>query len=90
MKIRTKTQTGRGSASDERTTPEGATHPLRLIDDALARYATPRLVSSSEVIDVLLDLRSAVVLDASFAELSEDLDRAWRGPLGMLPLHEPS
>ena len=68
---------------------EVQTHPLRMIDDAFARYAQPRLLSSREVVDVLLDLRSALVLDASFASLLDDLDRVRNGPGGLLPLREP-
>ena len=53
----------------------GADRTADLLDDALARYARARLVSSREVLDLLLDLRSAVVLNASFGSLLEDLDR---------------
>jgi hypothetical protein len=47
--------------------------PLRLIDTALQRYASPRKVPSSEIIDVLRGLRCAIVLDTALASLRADL-----------------
>ena len=44
---------------------------VTLIDDALERFAVRDLVSSGEVVDFLLDLRSAVVSDAALAALIE-------------------
>ena len=63
--------------------------PLRLIDAAIQRYARPRRVSSREIIDVLLDLRSAVVLDAALRSLRDDLIGNRRHPV-WLPRKEPS
>ena len=40
--------------------------PLRLVDEALARFAHRDLVAGSEVVDCLLDLRSAMVSHAGF------------------------
>ena len=42
-----------------------------LIDEALERFAGRDLVSSTEIVDLLLDLRSAVVSDAALAALIE-------------------
>lgn len=44
---------------------------VTLIDEALERYAGRDLVSAAEVVDFLLDLRSAVVSDAALAALIE-------------------
>jgi hypothetical protein len=42
---------------------------VTLIDDALERFAARDLISSGEVIDFLLDFRTAVVSDAAIAAL---------------------
>jgi hypothetical protein len=42
---------------------------VTLIDEALERFAGRDLVSSTEVVDLLLDLRSATVSDAELAAL---------------------
>jgi hypothetical protein len=42
---------------------------VTLIDEALERFAGRDLVSSSEVVDLLLDMRSAAVSDAELAAL---------------------
>ena len=42
---------------------------VTLIDEALERFAARDLVSSSEVMDLLLDMRSAAVSDAELAAL---------------------
>jgi len=44
---------------------------VTLIDEALERFAARDLVTASEVVDYLLDLRSAVVSDAALAALIE-------------------
>jgi hypothetical protein len=44
---------------------------LRSMDRALREFEGRRLVSSAEVVDLLLDLRSAIALDAALEELSE-------------------
>jgi hypothetical protein len=44
---------------------------VTLIDDALERFAVRDLVSAGEVVDFLLDLRTAVVSDAALAALIE-------------------
>ena len=44
---------------------------VAVIDEALERFAARDLVASSEVVDFLLDLRSAVVSDAAIAALIE-------------------
>jgi hypothetical protein len=44
---------------------------VTMIDEALERYAARDLVTASEVVDFLLDLRSAVVSDAAIAALIE-------------------
>jgi hypothetical protein len=44
---------------------------VTLIDDALERFAVRDLISSGEVVDFLLDLRTAVVSDAALAALIE-------------------
>ncbi len=42
---------------------------VNLIDEALERFAGRDLVASSEVLDLLLDMRSAAVSDAELAAL---------------------
>jgi hypothetical protein len=42
---------------------------VTLIDEALERFAGRDLVSSTEVVDLLLDMRSAAVSDAELAAL---------------------
>ncbi|MGO9874570.1 MAG: universal stress protein [Acidimicrobiia bacterium] len=42
---------------------------LQLIDDVLRGYSQPRLASTREIVDTLLDLRSAIELEASLALL---------------------
>ena len=42
---------------------------VTIIDEALERYAARDLISGSEVVDFLLDLRSAVVSDDAIREL---------------------
>ena len=44
---------------------------VTLIDEALERFAVRDLVSAAEVVDFLLDLRTAVVSDAALAALIE-------------------
>jgi hypothetical protein len=44
---------------------------VSIIDEALERYAGRDLIAASEVVDFLLDLRSAVVSDAALAALIE-------------------
>jgi len=44
---------------------------VTLIDDALERFAGRDLISSGEIIDFLLDFRTAVVSDAAIAALIE-------------------
>ena len=46
---------------------------LQVIDNAVSRCAQSRFVPSSEVIDLLLDLRSAVVLDAALGTILREL-----------------
>lgn len=47
---------------------------LKLIDYALERFVSRRFVSAAEVVDLLLDVRSAVVVDRAFAGLLEELE----------------
>jgi hypothetical protein len=44
---------------------------VTIIDDALERFSSRDLIAASEVVDFLLDLRSAVVSDAALAALIE-------------------
>ena len=44
---------------------------VTIIDEALERFASRDLISSAEVVDFLLDLRTAVVSDAALAALIE-------------------
>jgi hypothetical protein len=48
--------------------------PLALLDDLLGRFAVRRVVSSSEVVDVLLDVRSAIVFDVAFTTLRVEME----------------
>jgi hypothetical protein len=47
---------------------------LRSIDRAIRESEGRRLVSSAEVVDLLLDLRSAIALDAALEESSDELE----------------
>jgi hypothetical protein len=53
---------------------DASSDALRSIDRALREFAGRRLVSSAEVVDLLLDLRSAIVLDAVSQELCKELE----------------
>ena len=44
---------------------------VTLVDEALERFSSRDLIAASEVVDFLLDLRSAVVSDAALAALIE-------------------
>jgi hypothetical protein len=44
---------------------------VTMIDEALERFSGRDLVSASEIVDFLLDLRSAVVSDAALEALIE-------------------
>ena len=44
---------------------------VNIIDEALERFSSRDLIAASEVVDFLLDLRSAVVSDAALAALIE-------------------
>ena len=44
---------------------------VNIIDEALERFSSRDLIAASEVMDFLLDLRSAVVSDAALAALIE-------------------
>jgi hypothetical protein len=44
---------------------------VTIIDESLERFAARDLIAASEVVDFLLDLRSAVVSDAALAALIE-------------------
>lgn len=44
---------------------------VNVIDEALERFSSRDLIAASEIVDFLLDLRSAVVSDAALAALIE-------------------
>jgi len=44
---------------------------VTIIDEALERFSVRDLIAASEVVDFLLDLRSAVVSDEALAALIE-------------------
>jgi hypothetical protein len=44
---------------------------ISIIDEALERFSSRDLIAASELMDFLLDLRSAVVSDAALAALIE-------------------
>ena len=44
---------------------------VTIIDEALERFAARDLVAAGEIVDFLLDLRTAVVSDAALAALLE-------------------
>ena len=66
---------------DGRETLVGAAGPLdelqrrqlRVIDEAVWRFVPRRLVSSTEVVDLLLDVRSAVVFDSTLITIVNEL-----------------
>jgi hypothetical protein len=47
---------------------------LRIIDRALRDVTGRRLVSAAEVVDLLLDLRSAILLEASLEGLLDEVE----------------
>ena len=49
--------------------------PLVLIDDVLRQFVSRHLVTGSEVVDALLDLRSAIENDLRFAVLVDPNER---------------
>jgi hypothetical protein len=62
---------------DETPSGEGgaaSSDALRIIDRALRDFAGRRLVSPAEVLDVLLDLRFAIMLDAQSQDLRVELE----------------
>ncbi len=44
---------------------------VSIVDEALERFSSRDLIAASEIVDFLLDLRSAVVSDAALAALIE-------------------
>jgi hypothetical protein len=44
---------------------------VSIVDEALERFSSRDLIAASEIIDFLLDLRSALVSDAALAALIE-------------------
>jgi hypothetical protein len=74
--MRLRTRRGRDVEALERSFDTSATEPrnsaVPLVDEALVRFVNRRLVSGTEVVDVLLDLRSALVFDDSFAALLDE------------------
>jgi hypothetical protein len=73
MKLRTRTApVGQDASASRDVALEPAVRPpsaLTLIDDALREFASRHLVTGTEIVDVLLDLRSAIEFDRSFAVL---------------------
>jgi hypothetical protein len=61
-------------SGSERPVDEMQSRPLTLLDDLLGRFAARRVVSSSEVVDLLLDLRSAIVFDVAFTSLRVEME----------------
>ena len=62
---------GYADRSERRRTDVDQAGIVTIIDEALERFASRDLIGSSEVVDFLLDLRSAVVSDAALAALIE-------------------
>ena len=52
------------------TTPEDLTLLLPMVDTALQQMVGRGLVESMEVVDLLLDLRSRMVLERTFEEMA--------------------
>jgi hypothetical protein len=44
---------------------------VSVVDEALERFSSRDLIAASEIVDFLLDLRSALVSDAALAALIE-------------------
>lgn len=62
----------RGLSGPERPSDEIQPGSLALLDDLLGRLATRGVVSSREVVDLLLDVRSAIASDAAFTAFRVD------------------
>ena len=72
---RTRPLDRRGMLSgSERPLDEMQSGPLAFLDDLLGRFAARSVVSSSEVVDLLLDLRSAIVFDVAFRALRVEME----------------
>jgi len=71
MRLKTRAEPENAATSVERPDHEPVMRrdALSLIDDALAQFVGRSLVASTEVVDILLDIRSAIDADASFAAL---------------------
>lgn len=52
---------------------DASSSALRVMDGALCEFAGRGLASSAEVVNLLLDLRSAVLLDAAFGAVVHEL-----------------
>jgi hypothetical protein len=63
---------GPGASSDD--DPGASPGALWIIDRALREAVGRRLVSSAEFVDLLLDLRSTIVLDAALRELRDEVE----------------
>jgi hypothetical protein len=61
-------------SGSERPVDETQSGPLAVLDDAIGRFAARGVVSSSEVVDVLLDVRSAIVFDVAFTTLRVEME----------------
>jgi hypothetical protein len=61
-------------SGSERPVDKVQSGPLALLDDAIERFAARGVVSSSEVDDVLLEVRSAIVFDVTFTALGVEME----------------
>lgn len=63
------------AATDTSSAAEaGLSGAVAVIDQALAQFASRHLVPGAEVVDMLLDLRSALVFDATLRALRDELE----------------
>jgi hypothetical protein len=65
----------RGVLNDSERPVEGVQSGASpLLDEAIGRFAARGVVSPSEVVDLLLDVRSAIAFDAAFTALRVEMD----------------
>jgi hypothetical protein len=48
--------------------------PLALLDEAIERFAARGVISSREVVDLLLEVRSAIVFDVAFTAVRVEME----------------
>jgi hypothetical protein len=61
-------------SGSERQLDEVQSGPLPLLDEAIERFAARGVISSREVVDLLLEVRSAIVFDVAFTAVRVEME----------------